>query len=61
MDSSCPICNSDAETGGHMFVQCEWVKRVWFGSVFQWHIDEVGILNMEQWVETKMDVLKKCL
>jgi hypothetical protein len=32
LDPSCPLCNSEAETSNHLFMQCEIAKLVWFSS-----------------------------
>lgn len=58
-DSLCPICANDDESSSHLFLKCNWVRAVWFGSPLQWVIPNVTGLNMKNWCLEKMDELSK--
>lgn len=59
-DNLCPICSCAPETALHLFTQCEWVKVVWFGSIFQWDVCQGSFHDIADWVEQKIKCLSGC-
>lgn len=45
----CPICHKEPETLEHMFLLCDWVRPVWFGSQFQVVPRREEITSFHQW------------
>ncbi|KAM1682686.1 hypothetical protein EV1_033614 [Malus domestica] len=46
----CPICNGHEETIEHLFLQCPWVKVIWFGGALNYRIDGEGISSWSDWL-----------
>lgn len=41
----------------HLFLGCNWVKSVWFGSIFQWHVDAEEGYDFKSWVAAKIALI----
>ncbi|KAM1271688.1 hypothetical protein ACFX2I_032579 [Malus domestica] len=46
----CPICNGHEETIEHLFLQCPWVKVIWFGGALNYRIDGESISSWSDWL-----------
>lgn len=57
--SVCPICRIKDETVEHLLDECDWVRAVWFGSYFDWHVENEGCANMQHWFVSKLDMIAK--
>ncbi|KAI7980313.1 hypothetical protein LOK49_Contig167G00004 [Camellia lanceoleosa] len=45
----CPVCLTAAESIEHLLFECEWSKRVWFGSNLGLRCDDLGNLSVRDW------------
>lgn len=50
-DDVCPICNKAKETISHIFMQCDWVRAVWFGSPLQLATPPNGSNEFRDWFD----------
>ncbi|KAF7807038.1 uncharacterized protein G2W53_039199 [Senna tora] len=57
IEAECPLCNREAETVEHLFLKCDWVRAVWFGSPFQWVLDGGSSESFAIWLEERIKLL----
>lgn len=54
LDPTCPICHQGEESLEHLYLKCDWVKGVWFGSDLQFSIDQQVIEKIGSWLKDKI-------
>ena len=54
----CPICGEKIETIEHLFFECEWAKKVWFGSDLGLKLSLESHATVFQWASSLLDDLK---
>jgi hypothetical protein len=47
----CSHCNNHVETIEHTFLECDWVKKVWFASPLTINFEHVKIKKFQDWME----------
>jgi hypothetical protein len=47
----CSYCNNYVETIDHIFLECEWVKKVWFASPLTINFEHVKFKKFQDWFE----------
>jgi ribonuclease HI len=47
----CSYCNNYVETIDHIFLECEWVKKVWFASPLTINFEHVMLKKFQDWFE----------
>ncbi|KAF7825003.1 uncharacterized protein G2W53_023147 [Senna tora] len=55
---SCFICGSPLETDVHLFLDCSWVKPIWFGSILQWNGPLLSAGSMASWLDSKISLIQ---
>ncbi|KAF7809654.1 reverse transcriptase [Senna tora] len=50
VDAYCPLCSKDRETLEHLFLFCDWVKRVWFCCRLGLVMEEQSPKRIEDWL-----------
>ncbi|KAF7822040.1 putative ribonuclease H-like domain, reverse transcriptase zinc-binding domain-containing protein [Senna tora] len=64
IEDECPLCCREKETIEHLFLNCDWVRAVWFGSPFQWALEGDFSGSFTSWLEERIKLLNnlpKCL
>ncbi|CAN6676537.1 unnamed protein product [Malus baccata var. baccata] len=56
--SLCPICQMRSETITHLFLECPWVKEVWFGGSLSLRINQSEITTWDCWLFKMFDLAK---
>ncbi|KAI8031311.1 putative ribonuclease H protein [Camellia lanceoleosa] len=46
----CPMCLKKTESLDHLLFECEWAKRVWFGSGLGLRCDMLGMDSVKNWI-----------
>lgn len=46
----CPLCEQTSESLEHLFLLCDWVKLVWFGSPMNYYVDRHRVTSMAEWL-----------
>ncbi|GAU40964.1 hypothetical protein TSUD_187210 [Trifolium subterraneum] len=50
-DPLCPRCSNTMETSSHVFLECEWVKQVWFASPLTINLNTNQFPNFFEWLQ----------
>lgn len=50
VDPNCPLCGESEETIVHLFLTCEMVRTIWFGSFLSIRISKRKQLTCKQWI-----------
>lgn len=58
ISSFCPICCSEIESLEHLFLECSWVKTVWYGSMLHWSMESNDIYNFKSWFLEKINLIE---
>lgn len=57
-DSSlCPIYHEATEDIEHLLLYCPWTKPIWFGSHFQWSMENQEAARLDLWLQDKFALL----
>jgi hypothetical protein len=43
--------NNDLETTDYIFLECEWVRKVWFASPLTVNIENIKIKHVHDWLD----------
>ncbi|KAF7834579.1 reverse transcriptase [Senna tora] len=57
--ASCQICGHPEESIEHIFLLCPWTQPIWFGSMFQWIVDDLSVQRMDVWVWQKLKLIRE--
>jgi hypothetical protein len=47
----CTYCNNSVETIDHIFLECDWVKKVWFASLLTINFEHVKFTKFQDWFD----------
>ena len=50
--TSCPLCNSNAESSTHLFLLCPFTRACWHGSTLAILSSDFNCLNVQQWLSS---------
>ena len=56
--TSCPLCNSDAESSTHLFLLCPCTRACWHGSTLAVHSSDFNCLSVKQWLSSLLITFK---
>ncbi|KAF7825904.1 reverse transcriptase [Senna tora] len=57
--ASCQICGHPEESIEHIFLLCPWTQPIWYGSIFQWIVDDLSVQRIDVWVWQKLKQIRE--